>query len=50
MFAAARRFKPMLLPPMRWGIRFVPVSWKFRRIAGGFQARRWYKRVLRAGV
>ncbi len=50
MLAAARRLKPALVPVLRWGLRFVPVRWKFRKITGGFEARRWYKRVLRAGV
>jgi hypothetical protein len=44
------RLKLTILPVLRWGIFRIPLHWKFRRIPGGYEARRWYKRVLRAGV
>jgi len=50
MLSVARRLKPVILPVLRWGTGLVPVRCKFRKINGGFTARRWYKRVLRAGV
>jgi hypothetical protein len=31
----------------RWGVRYVPVRLKFRRVAEGFEPRPWYKRTLR---
>ena len=50
MFAVLRRLKPVIVPVLRCGVYVVPVGWKFRRIPGGFEARRWYRRVLRTGV
>lgn len=42
--------KQALLVVLRWGNSRIPIGWKFRRIPGGYEARRWYKRVLRAGA
>jgi hypothetical protein len=50
MRAVLRKLKPAILPVLRCGVHFAPVGWKFRRIAGGFEARRWYRQVLRIGV
>jgi len=41
------RLKQTLLPILRWGNSRIPIGWKFRRIPGGYEARRWYKWVLR---
>jgi hypothetical protein len=32
---------------LRLVVRHVPLRWKFRRVAEGFEVRPWYKRTLR---
>jgi hypothetical protein len=34
-------------PVAFWGLRWLPLWTKFRRIAGGYQARTWFKRAVR---
>jgi hypothetical protein len=38
-------------PIAYWGLRHVPLWAKFRKISGGYEARRWFKRaVIVSGV
>jgi len=33
-------------PLVYWGLALIPLSVKFRTIAGGYEARRWFKLAL----
>jgi hypothetical protein len=44
------RWRGLLLrtagPLAFWGLRRLPLWAKFRKISGGYQARRWFKRAI----